>query len=198
MRKLILIILMLIFSFNVYADIGLDERQKIENFTDGFLYNLLEQDFEEIEQTISPNARPGLMDEIKDSFGGIKYQTLGFYPTKFKEDGNLIRVQGSYDYDQYGGRGSGSLGFFILERNNDSYLIVDTNFHKTISSFKYAIKYALYEYPLSYIGISVNSDSKSLPRTSQILIGLGVTAIIMIIILFVGNYVFKEFRDVKK
>jgi len=122
-----------------FADISLSDKKEIQGQVELIVEAVNSNDIDSIIGIISDNARPELSSEIYDIIGDIIQfqQTI----TSYEELGdNQIKVKGRYSAVGLGWNIQGLSNYYIFEKHDGSWLLVDTNFHqKTGADFIHGI-----------------------------------------------------------
>ena len=129
---------LLIVGTNIFAqaNLSLTDRQQITNNLDSLIQAVNVGDGQKISALISPNNQT-LQSDIQERIrGGIAYQ-LDYSPF----DKNLeilgldqVKVKARFTASGIGWNVSGLSTYFIFEKQNNQWLITDTNFHKKLGA----------------------------------------------------------------
>jgi len=126
--------LSLIIAHSVSGQISSSDKTQIQNQINVIVNSINNNDIKEIINIISPSARPGLKDEIQSNLEGKRlifeesissYEDLG---------DNKVKVNGIYAAKGIGWVIQGMPNYFIFEKYGNSWLLVDTDFHKKLGS----------------------------------------------------------------
>lgn len=133
MKKSILFILIFLLILPIIsAEVSNKDKNQIQNQILLIANSLEEGDIDTILDMVSPNATEGLRKELELELSG---QMIDFQESinKYEDLGNnQVRVTGSFSAKGPGWSISGLSNFFVFEKSGDSWLLVDTNFHKKL------------------------------------------------------------------
>ncbi len=124
----------------VFAEISLIDRTKIQDQITQIVNFVNNGNVDSILAIVSPNAKVNLNDEIDLNLRGktiqlrqdiISYEDLG---------NNQVKVSGRFSAAGPGWNVDALSNYFIFEKLDDSWLLVDTNFHQRMG-FSYVLRF---------------------------------------------------------
>ena len=140
--SLMLALLALILSiYTVSAAISAEDKEDISSQLDSLVNSINSGDIDNILNLISPNARVDLVNEIDNQLRGKK-MNYEMEIISFEElENNKAKVRSRFAASGIGWHISGTClsNFFIFEKVDENWLIIDTDFHQKLSS-EYAFK----------------------------------------------------------
>jgi len=140
--SLMLALLALILSiYTVSAAISAEDKEDISSQLDSLVNSINSGDIDNILNLISPNARVDLVNEIDNQLRGKKIN-YEMEIISFEElENNKVKVKCRFAASGISWHisGSGLSNFFIFEKVDENWLIIDTDFHQKLSS-EYAFK----------------------------------------------------------
>jgi hypothetical protein len=138
MKKLTLTLFLLIFSLISFpalasAEVSDADKQEISAQMHLLIEAVNNSNTEKITDLLSPNASEELKLEIVNNIENkdIDYkQNIGLFE---KLENNKIKVKGKYSASGLNWHSSGFSNYFIFEKNNNEWLLVESNFAKKLS-----------------------------------------------------------------
>jgi hypothetical protein len=127
-----LLLFSLIIAYPVQGDISPSDKTQIQNQINVIVNSINTNNISGILTIISPNARAGLKEEIQTNLEG---RAMFFQEsiTSYEDLGNnRVKVNGVYAAAGPGWRIQGMSNYFIFEKSGDTWLLVDTDFHKKL------------------------------------------------------------------
>jgi hypothetical protein len=132
------VVSLLLFGTAIFAQVGLspEDKQQITDNLDSLVQAINEGDTQKISTLISPDNQT-LQSEIQERIvGGIDYQ-LDYSP--FDENAevlseNQVKVKARFVASGVGWKVSGLSTYFVFEKQNNQWLITDTDFYKKLGA----------------------------------------------------------------
>lgn len=153
-KTLILCIMLCVLVPSAFAEVSSADKKELQDQVYQIADALNDRNIEGITALLSPNARPGLREEIEASLGG-KYIRFSQSITGYEELSNSkVKVTGRYSAAGQGWSINGLSNYYIFEKVNNSWLLADTDFHQKVGSdyvFDVAGKIMMIVLPLAII-----------------------------------------------
>jgi len=134
----LLVVSLLLLGTAIFAQVGLssEDKQQITNNLDSLVQAVNEGDTQKISTLISPDNQT-LQSEIQERIeGGIEYQ-LDYSPFDKNAEvlsENKVKVKARFAASGVGWKVSGLSTYFVFEKQDNQWLITDTDFHKKLDS----------------------------------------------------------------
>ena len=138
-QALALLVLIISINSSVSAAISAEDKENISSQLDSLENSINSGDIDEILNLISPDAKVDLANEIDTQLRGKKVN-YEMEIISFEElENNKVKVRSRFAASGIGWSTSGSSNFFIFEKVDENWLIIDTDFHQKLSS-EYVLK----------------------------------------------------------
>jgi uncharacterized RDD family membrane protein YckC len=129
----LMVIIISINSFNAAA-ISAEDKNQVSSQLDSLVKSINSGEINNILNLISPNARVDLANEIETQLRGKKIN-YEMEILSFEEiENNKIKVKCRFAASGIGWSISGLSNFFVFEKVDTKWLIIDTDFHQKLSS----------------------------------------------------------------
>lgn len=136
MKRVIFLFLFIVFLITpVFAAVTAEDKEQISSQLDILENSVNSGRIHGLENLISPNAEAGLINEINDAIRKekIDYEIESIDSFKEIEDAG-VKVKCSVAVSGANWNMSGFSNFFIFEKVDGNWLIIDTDFHEKLSS----------------------------------------------------------------
>jgi len=135
MRGLILPVLFLLFiPFRAFADISSIDKEEIKQNINIIEQSLGEGDVSSILSLISPNAPSKLKNEIENILEDKKIHFTEDDISSWTDiSSSSVKITGSFSASGHNWKTSGLENYFIFEKVNGRWLLLDTDFHQKLS-----------------------------------------------------------------
>lgn len=132
---ILLTILSLLFLTSiVYAEVSSTDKTEIQNQITMIANSVNNNDINSIINIVSPNARPDLKNEIENNLAGKRVQFQQSVSSYENLENNQVKVKGRYSAAGPGWNVNGMSNYYVFEKLGDSWLLVDTDFHKKMGA----------------------------------------------------------------
>lgn len=118
----------------VYAEVSAADEAEINNELTVLVDALNAGEVESVLSLVSSSAREGLRAEIRDALTGQSMQYRHSVSSYEEVGDGQVRVNTRFSASGIGWEINGMSNYFVFERSEDSWLLVDTNFHERVGS----------------------------------------------------------------
>lgn len=132
---ILFILSILLFSSNVIAEVSSTDKTHIQNQVTIIANSINNNDVNPISNMLSPNARPGLRNEIENNVVAAGMMQFQQRISSYEDLGNnQVKVNGIYAATGPGWNADGMSNYYIFEKSGDSWLLIDTDFHQKLGA----------------------------------------------------------------
>ena len=135
MKKSLLVFFAFLFVFApVYAEVSSADEAEISDQLMVLVDAVNANDVDSVLSLVSPSAREGLTAEIRDALSGQSIQFSQSARSYEAVGDGQVRVNTRFSASGPGWSINGLSNYYVFERSDGSWLLVDTNFHERIGS----------------------------------------------------------------
>lgn len=124
----------------VYAEVSSTDKTEIQDKITLIANSVNNNDINSIINIVSPNSRPDLKNEIENNLAGKMVQFQQSVSSYEDLENNQVKVKGRYSAAGPGWNVNGMSNYYIFEKSEDSWLLVDTDFHQKMGA-GYVLKF---------------------------------------------------------